>query len=102
MITRRALLPVLGAIPFRSLAPDQTPRPVKTRLLFGGDVMLSRLVGSLARQRHDPSAPLRDLAPVLSAADLAFVNLESPFSDRGKPVEQGMVFKAEPEMVGAL
>jgi len=30
------------------------------------------------------------------------VNLEAPFSDRGKPVESGMIFKAEPEMIGAL
>lgn len=74
----------------------------ETRLLFGGDVMLSRFVGFLARARHDPAAPLRDLAPILSAADITFVNLEAPFSDRGKLVESGMIFKAEPEMVRAL
>ncbi len=64
--------------------------------------MLSRHVGQVARDQHDPAFPLRDLAPVLAAADLAFVNLESPFSDRGRPIEAGMVFKAEPEMIDAL
>jgi poly-gamma-glutamate synthesis protein (capsule biosynthesis protein) len=64
--------------------------------------MLSRWVGKIARERHDPASPLHDLAPVLSRADLAFVNLEAPFSDRGPLVESGMIFKAEPEMIDAL
>jgi poly-gamma-glutamate synthesis protein (capsule biosynthesis protein) len=64
--------------------------------------MLSRFVGSLARQRDDPGSPLRDVAALFSSADIAFVNLEAPFSDRGPTVESGMVFKAEPEMIEAL
>ncbi|MGA3190854.1 MAG: CapA family protein [Bryobacteraceae bacterium] len=106
ILTRRALLPVLAAIPFRRPAPPEiVPHPVKpkkTRILFGGDVMLSRHVGRLARALHDPASPLRDLAPVLRSADIAFVNLEAPFSDRGPLMEHGMVFKAEPEMIAAL
>jgi poly-gamma-glutamate synthesis protein (capsule biosynthesis protein) len=106
MISRRTALPLLGAIPLcRAVlqpADENVPEPKATRLLFGGDVMLSRHVGHVARGKRDPAFPLRDLAPVLSAADLAFVNLESPFSDRGKTVEAGMVFKAEPDMIEAL
>ncbi|PYT14894.1 MAG: hypothetical protein DMG59_15750 [Acidobacteria bacterium] len=103
MLTRRTLLPLLGAIPFRRVTPPEAvPAPKVTRLLFGGDVMLSRWVGRLARARRDPASPLRELAPLLRAADIAFVNLEAPFSDRGRPVERGMIFKAEPEMIGAL
>jgi len=103
MITRRVLLPLLAAIPLQRRTHETIPpRPPATRLLFGGDVMLSRYVARIARQRHDPASPLRDLAPVLSRADLAFVNLEAPFSDRGQVVESGMVFKAEPEMIQAL
>ena len=103
MLTRRTLLPLLAAVPFRrAIPPEIVPRAKETRLLLGGDVMFSRFVGRLARQRHDPASPLRDLAPLLTTADIAFVNLEAPFSDRGRPVEQGMIFKAEPEMVLAL
>src|SRR5580704_14281941 len=103
MITRRFLLPLLSAIPFRrSTWPELVPQPKKTRIIFGGDVMLSRHVGRLARAAHDPASPLRDLAPVLRSADIAFVNLEAPFSDRGGVMEHGMVFKAEPDMVAAL
>jgi poly-gamma-glutamate capsule biosynthesis protein CapA/YwtB (metallophosphatase superfamily) len=103
ILTRRALLPVLAVIPFhRKEFPEIIPKPKKTRILFGGDVMLSRHVGRLARARQDPASPLRDLAPVLRSADIAFVNLEAPFSDRGRLMEHGMIFKAEPEMIAAL
>jgi Bacterial capsule synthesis protein PGA_cap len=98
--TRRTflLLPALGLLPNSTQSkisiPDRLP---VTRILLGGDVMLSRYVGSLARLREDPASPLRDVAHLLSSADIAFVNLEAPFSDRGRTVEAGMVFKAEPE-----
>jgi poly-gamma-glutamate capsule biosynthesis protein CapA/YwtB (metallophosphatase superfamily) len=102
--TRRSvlLLPALALLRRRGLlAADPVPHPT-TRILCGGDVMLSRYVGARARHQSDYAAPLRDLAPLLSSADIAFVNLEAPFSDHGHPVEKGMVFKAEPEMIEAL
>ncbi len=103
MLTRRALLPMLGAIPLRRTAPPEiVPRARDTRMVLGGDVMLSRFVGRLARANRDPAFPFRDLAPMLAAADIAFVNLEAPFSDRGSPLEAGMVFKSEPEMIAGL
>lgn len=64
--------------------------------------MLCRFIGQVARQKQDPAWALRELAPLLAAADIAFVNLESPFSDKGKPVDRGMVFKAEPNMIAGL
>ncbi len=93
MSTRREFL----ALPLGVLAAA----PV-TRLVLGGDVMLSRHVGRLARRRNDPAWPFRDVAGYLAAADVAFVNLESPFSDRGRLVERGMVFKAEPATIEGL
>jgi poly-gamma-glutamate capsule biosynthesis protein CapA/YwtB (metallophosphatase superfamily) len=105
--TRRDMLPILGlpllgVLPYSRTAEEPAPGPVRTRMILGGDVMLSRHVGRVARAHGDPAFPLRDLAPFLQAADIAFVNLESPFSDRGAVVERGMVFKAEPEMIAAL
>ncbi len=107
MNTRRDIFPLLGlplleVLPFSRTAEQPAPDPVRTRLILGGDVMLSRHVARVARGKHDPAFPLRDLAPLLQAADIAFVNLESPFSDRGAVVEHGMIFKAEPEMIAAL
>ena len=100
------LLPLLVVVqfvlPFSRTSEHPAPDPVVTHLILGGDVMLSRHVARVAREKRDPAFPLRDLAPVLQAADIAFVNLESPFSDRGAVVEHGMIFKAEPEMIAAL
>ena len=93
---RRTFLPLL-AVP--ALAEDPAPR---NRLLLGGDVMLSREVARRARAALDPAAPFRDLADVLAAADIAFVNLEAPFSEQGPPMQKGMIFKTEPEMVAGL
>ncbi|MDP3001127.1 MAG: CapA family protein, partial [Bryobacterales bacterium] len=103
-MNRRAILTLLvlgGCARKPEPAPAPPPPPV-TRLVLGGDVMLSRHVGRLARRQKDPAAPFRAIAPFLSAAHIAFVNLESPFSDRGKPVERGMIFKAEPSTVEGL
>jgi len=103
--TRRGflLLPALGLLPNRIEISQALPQPYPvTRILFGGDVMLSRHVGLVARQKADPGWPLRSVAALFQSADLSFVNLEAPFSDHGRPKEAGMVFKAEPEMVEAL
>jgi poly-gamma-glutamate capsule biosynthesis protein CapA/YwtB (metallophosphatase superfamily) len=78
------------------------PMPALTRLVFGGDVMMSRFVGTMAHENKDPAGPLRDIASLFSTADIAFVNLESPFSDQGKPTTKGMIFKAAPDMIQAL
>jgi len=92
---------LLAAWPLGPFQSELAPLP-ETRLVFGGDVMLSRHVGKAARYKKDPAWPLRGLAEYLSSASIAFVNLESPFRAGGKPVESGMVFKAEPEIVETL
>ena len=92
---RRKLLALAGAVPCFGADPE-------TRIVFGGDVMLCRYIGDVARQKKDPAWALRELSGFLNGADIVFANLESPFSDKGKPVNHGMVFKAEPEMVEAL
>ncbi len=102
-LSRRAALPALAAIPFcLPGAQEGLPRSKRARLVFGGDVMLGRYVGRLAAERRDPSWPLRDLSEFLRSADAAFVNLESPFSDRDPINKSNMVFRAAPEMIAAL
>jgi len=96
------MLPVFGIVPFTRWPIESIPRAKETRIVFGGDIMLSRFVGRLARERQDPASPMRDVAPLFAAADIAFANLESPFSDRGRTLDEGMIFKAEPPMIAAL
>lgn len=97
------LLPALGLLPRVTESSLVLPLAIPvTRILLAGDIMLSRYVGIVARAKADPGWPLHDVSVLLSSADIAFANLESPFSDRGRVVDKGMVFKAEPEMVQAL
>ena len=104
--TRRnlLLLPALGLLPRQAgIGSTTTVAPSsEVRILFGGDIMLSRYVGRLARQKNDPTWPLHEIAPLLASADIAFANLESPFSDQGHSFDKGMVFRAEPDMIAAL
>lgn len=72
------------------------------RLLFAGDVMLSRSVRREILAAHDPALPFRKVAPLMAAADIAFVNLESPFSDRGPYYDGGLIFHAAPETIAGL
>ncbi len=64
--------------------------------------MLARYVGKLARAKNDPAWPWRGVEKQIAAADIACVNLESPFSDRPAAGAGNMVFRAEPEMVEGL
>lgn len=86
--------------PATKRAPE-VPPPIN-RLVFGGDVMLSRHVAKRMAAAKDPALPFRRIAPFFKGADLAFLNLESPFSDKGPPPTTGMVFKAPPEAIEGL
>ena len=90
-------------------SPDSIP-PVRvgvvhvpyTRLIFAGDVMFSRGVRRQILASRDPALPFRKIAPLMSAADIAFVNLESPFSDKGPHFQDGMIFHADPDGIAGL
>jgi poly-gamma-glutamate synthesis protein (capsule biosynthesis protein) len=70
--------------------------------MFAGDVMLSRGVRRAILMSNDPALPFRNIAPLLASADIAFVNLESPFSDRGPYHETGLIFHAPPDTIAGL
>ena len=67
-----------------------------------GDVMLSRYVGERIRSKGDPRAPFLRTAEILEEADVTFCNLESPFYDEGSPIEDAMIFRADPETIEGL
>lgn len=81
----------------------RVPPPPQITLLAGGDVMLGRGVDRRMAETGDFALPLRQLGPLLRAADLAFVNLESPLCPQGPYGEPGtMVLRARPEAVRTL
>lgn len=66
-------------------APSGAPVPAaaappELRLTFGGDVMFGREGSGTLRESGGPD-PFAELRPVLAAADLALVNLETPLCD---------------------
>ncbi|HXJ40082.1 MAG TPA: CapA family protein [Bryobacteraceae bacterium] len=91
-MTRRHAMALLAAV----------NRPPETRILLGGDVMLTRGVAQVAQAHQDPAYPFREIAALFSGADIAFGNLESPFVEDGRPARGSMVFRAAKEMIAGL
>src|SRR5215218_3356116 len=88
-------------------APAETARVARglgsgqaVTLAFGGDVHFE----SPIRQRLDeaPAGVLAAMAPVLSRADVAMVNLETAVTDRGEAAAKQYVFRAPPTAFEAL
>jgi poly-gamma-glutamate capsule biosynthesis protein CapA/YwtB (metallophosphatase superfamily) len=81
--------------------PDGTHRPALTiRLLLGGDVMLGRGVGEVAES--DPNGLFADVRFVVSSADLAIANLESPLTTRPHVSGAANALEASPSTAGLL
>jgi poly-gamma-glutamate synthesis protein (capsule biosynthesis protein) len=64
--------------------------------------MFSRAVRREISAANDPALPFRKIAPLFTGADIAFVNLESPFSDTGPYYEGGLIFHASPAAIAGL
>ncbi len=87
----------------KKLTAEILPDPHNTlSLLAVGDIMLSRHVNTKMKETQDWTLPMKKTQALLTAADITFGNLESPFYDSGAPVRAGMVFKAEPFSVASL
>ena len=81
------------------------PRATASReytLLFTGDVMLSRAVGSRMQAQKDWTLPFRLIADTLRNADLRYCNLECPVSDRGRNLHHLYSFRADPRAIEGL
>ncbi len=79
-------------------------------IAFGGDVTLGYhyqeyFDDQLAKGRTREQMlayPFQEVNSVLKSADLAVVNLECPFTDRGEKILKNFNFRARPELVTAL
>ncbi len=86
------------------LTEEKTTEPKETTLIFGGDVMLSRTVGQKMEKYQDYTWPFKKIASLLSGADIAIINLESPLTYSGKYfVPSGSFsFNADPKSMQGL
>ncbi len=74
-----------------------TEPPQEVRMVFVGDIMLSRKVGELMAAKKDTAFPFASTTELISSADIAFANLESPVSTGG--IRSGSIysFRANPK-----
>lgn len=87
------------AMPFTEILP------LRTSIIFGGDAMLSRVVGQKMVKYKDFSWPFLKVKDTLSRADLAVINLESPFTlgSKSYTVPTGSFsFNADPRALAGL
>jgi poly-gamma-glutamate synthesis protein (capsule biosynthesis protein) len=68
-------------------------------IAFAGDVHFE---AQLRPRLRDPETALKPVAPQLTAADLAIVNLETSIGTRGRPEPKRFTFQAPPEAFDAL
>lgn len=105
-----AALGQLGiALPARAQTPLAARRPSVT-LAVGGDTVLGfnlqdhfdeqRALGRTRSELFDMY--IRGIYPLLQRADLAIVNLECPFTERGEKLPKNFNFRARIEMVELL
>jgi len=87
---------------YLAYAQQVPPGPRQRTLLFVGDVMLSRGVGTRMATENDWAYPFRKIAATLAAADLTFGNLECPVSDVGRNRHHLYSFRADPRVIEGL
>lgn len=71
-------------------------------LIASGDIIPARSVNYQMTTRGDFLWPIRDIAPLLSSADLTIINLESPLIQQCPLTNTGMVFCGNPRFVEVL
>jgi poly-gamma-glutamate synthesis protein (capsule biosynthesis protein) len=84
--------------PTHVIEKDEQP----TKLIFVGDIMLSRYIGSLMFKNGDWRYPFLEIADYLKGADLTFGNLEGPMSARGVKVGSIYSFEDDPRSIEGL
>lgn len=96
--------PIIAQSLKQASLPLAADRQQEATLLFGGDAMLSRVVGSKTVASKNWGWPFAHISSTLAAADLTIINLESPFTIGNNHVVTtgSFSFNADPMMVQGL
>ncbi len=82
--------------------PQEKLATASYRLLFVGDIMLSRYIGELMARKDDYLFPYQNIIDYLKGADMAIGNLESPIAANGQDAGHLYSFRADPKNAAAL
>ncbi len=83
--------------------PPAAPQaPPRATVVAVGDILLARAIGERMERTGDYTIPFAAIAPTLSAADIAFGNLEGPFCEKPPYTKEGMIFRVRPRGVESL
>ena len=74
--------------------PDYALPIITGTLIAGGDVMLARSINTWQTKHQDYTLAWQGIAPILQAADLALINLETPIITDCPLTDEGMMFCA--------
>jgi poly-gamma-glutamate capsule biosynthesis protein CapA/YwtB (metallophosphatase superfamily) len=102
--------PATTAMPTPTPTPTPTPEPRTFTLVGTGDVLLHERLWRQAEQDAvetgngslDFTPQLSNIAPIVSAADLAICHLEVPLAPPGGPYSGYPTFSGPPQVVSAL
>ena len=79
-----------------------TNPPKENKLIFAGDMLLTRWVALRSDENNDPLYPFRQIADTTKNADLTIGNLEAPFAPTGPYTELGVIFRGDPKLADGL
>ncbi|MBN1520158.1 MAG: CapA family protein [Spirochaetales bacterium] len=103
-LTAAVTLSSCGLVQEEKTARQLPPAPRELSFLACGDVLLAR--GPGRRAAEIGSRPLLEhVRGLVSGADIAFANLETPISERGKPYPgkpPGITFRADPDTLDGV
>jgi poly-gamma-glutamate capsule biosynthesis protein CapA/YwtB (metallophosphatase superfamily) len=75
---------------------------IQTRILVTGDVLPARMVNTITTQRQNFRWPFEKTADRLRAADITFINLETPLVNGCRATQTGMIFCGDPRNIEGL
>lgn len=85
------------------IVPIEEEKPEESvRMLFVGDVMLSRAVKKKMEEKNDFGYPARKVSDFFENADVVVTNLEGPMSERGTNIGSKYSFRADPRSIETL
>lgn len=85
-----------------TLVDEQKAEKQVIDLIVTGDVLLARHVNVLMEQKSDFSWPFHNIAALLKAADISFINLETPLTNDCKSRSDGMIFCGSTKAITGL